>query len=188
MANIAKIPVVWDGLPGLPGVGVYYAAAADAVAAVAALNTFFNAIKGNHPTGLTWQTPASGDTIDEADGHLVGSWSGAAGSTVAANGGPGVYAAGAGMRVKWNSNGIAAHRRIIGSTFLVPLLGSLYDTNGTIAAGTVTTTQTAANTLVATNLLKIWHRPPPGGVTGLAHLILSANVPDKVATLRSRRV
>ena len=178
---------MWDGLPGLPGLSVHYAATADAVAAVAALTTFFNAIKGNHPTGLSWQLPSSGDTIDSGTGALTGGWTGATGSTIAANGGPGVYAAGAGMRVTWPTAGIGAHKRIVGSTFLVPLLGSLYDTNGTIAAGTVTTTQTAANAVVASAKVQIWHRPSPGGSDGALWPMLSATVPDKVATLRSRR-
>lgn len=179
---------MWDGLPGLPGLSVHYAATADVVAAVAALTTFFNAIKGNHPTGLTWQLPTSGDTINETTGALTGAWTGAAGSTIAANGGPGVYAAGAGMRVKWLTGGIGAHKKIVGSTFLVPLLGSLYDTNGTIAAGTVSTTQTAASALASSAKVQIWHRPPKGGSSGVLWPMLGAQVPDKVATLRSRRV
>lgn len=179
--------MVWDGLPGFPGVSVHYSSTTDVVAAVAALTTFFNASKGNHPTGLTWQLPSSGDTINEDNGQLTGAWTGATGSTIAANGGPGVYAAGAGFRVKWLTGGIGAHRRITGSTFMVPLLGSLYDTNGTIAAGTVSTTQTAANALVAAGVLKVWHRPPPGGSGGVLWPIIAAQVPDKVATVRSRR-
>lgn len=188
MAVIAKIPVVWDGLPGLPGVSVHYSLGTDATAAVAALVAFFNAGKGNFPTGLSWQVPSSGDTINDANGALSGTWSGASGSTIAANGGTGTYASGVGYRVKWRTAGLAAHKRVVGSTFLVPLLGSLYASNGTIAGGTVTSTQTAANTLVAASVLRIWHRGPKGASAGASYVIQTAEVPQKVATLRSRRV
>lgn len=187
VANLAKIPVVWDGLPGFPGLSVHYCLQADAVSAVAALTAWYNSLKGNHPTGLTWQIPSSGDVINEDSGNLVGTWAGAAGSTIAANGGPGIYASGAGMRIRLLTTGIATHRRIIGSQFLVPLLASLYETNGTIANGTVATTQTALNTLVGTGLLKIWHRPGPSKTGGFGYTITAGQVPDKVATLRSRR-
>jgi hypothetical protein len=188
MPNIARIPVVWDGLTGMPGVSVFYSLAADSTAAVAALTAFFTSIRASFPSGLTWSIPSNGDTLEELTGALTGEWTGAAGSGVTSNGGATSYAAGAGFRVVWGTGGIGPHKRIKGSTFLVPLLGSLYDVNGTIAGGTVSTTQTAANTLVATNKLRIWHRPTPGGSNGLVYLITSASVPDKVSTLRSRRV
>jgi hypothetical protein len=188
MAIIARIPVVWDGLPGLPGVSVFYSAGTDSSAAVAALTTFFNAIKGSVPASLSWQIPSGGDTLDETDGTLFGSWTGASGTVISSTGGAGTYAAGVGFRVKWLTNGIAAHKRVTGSTFIVPLLGSLYDSNGTIAAAQVTAGQTAANALVAAGVMKIWHRGSVANPTGVAHLMQGAVLPDKVATLRSRRV
>ena len=46
----------------------------------------------------------------------------------------------------------------------------------------------AANTLVTNGTTVIWHRPDKGAANGSSATVLSAAVPDKVATLRSRRV
>src|SRR6188508_3456659 len=120
MPVIARIPVVWNGLPGFPGVSVFYSTSANAVTAVAALATFFNAIKGSFPTGLTWDLPASGDTLNDADGGLSGVWTGATPGTVTATGGVAGYAAGVGARVEWTTGAVINRRRVRGSTFMVP--------------------------------------------------------------------
>lgn len=187
MASIAVIPVVWDGLPGLPGVSVFYSIGTDASAAIAALNTWFNANKALYPTGLTWQTPSNGDIIDEEDGELVGDYTGAAGTVTTATGGAGVYAAGVGMRVRWNTSGILGRRRVRGSTFMVPLLAAAYDGSGTIQNASVASVQTASNALVASATLRVWHRNSPGGSDGKSFPFMSATVPDRVTSLRSRR-
>lgn len=187
MASIAVIPVVWDGLPGLPGVSVFYSIGTDASAAIAALNTWFGANKALYPNGLSWQTPSAGDIVDETDGELIGDYTGAAGAVTAATGGAGIYAGGVGMRVRWNTSGIVNRRRVRGSTFMVPLLGSAYDGSGTIQNASVATVQTASNALVAAGVLRVWHRPSPGGSDGVSYPFMSALVPDRVSTLRSRR-
>jgi len=187
MATIARIPVVWSGLPGLPGVSVFYSAVPDVVAAVAALNTWFNANKALFPNGLSWTTPGAGDTLDDATGTLVGSYGGTAGTTTAATGGAGVYASGCGFRVRWFTDGIVDGRRLRGSTFMVPILSTAYDSNGTIQNASISSVQTACNTLVGTSTLRIWARPAPGGSDGVSHEITGSNVPDAVSTLRSRR-
>lgn len=187
MTDTARIPVVWDGLPGLPGVSVFYSTTADATAAVAALVAFFTAIKTGFPTGLSWQVPSSGDTFNDASGVLTGSWSGASGSTVLANGGATVYAAGTGGYIRWQSSSIINGRRVKGRTFLCPIIGSKYDSNGTIDNTIVAGWQTAANTLVAANALRVWHRPPAGGTSGQAVLVTAALAPDRTTSLKSRR-
>lgn len=187
MAAIAVIPVVWDGLPGLPGVSVHYSIGTDAVAAVAALNTYFTSIRSLFPTGLTFQTPTGGDIVDETTGGLLSDYTGATSATVIANGGNVAYAAGVGARVRWRTPGIENGRRVIGSSFLVPLVGGAYDTSGTILTESLGTMQAAANALVSSDLLRIWHRPSPGASNGQSYPISSAQALDKVATLRSRR-
>jgi len=83
---------------------------------------------------------------------------------------------------------VVAGHRVVGRTFIAPILSNSFDTNGTLTSGVVTTLQNAANTLAASGHLSIWHRPPvigsPGG--SLAGIV-SATVPDKTTSLSSRR-
>lgn len=185
MANIKRVFVQWNGLTALPGVSVFYSSAATDV--TTDLGTFFNAIKTLFPSGLTWQVPGSGDTLDDASGALVGGWSGTAAS-VTATGGAGAYAAGCGCYIQWATGAIVGKRRLRGRTFLAPLLASGYDSSGTIAASTISTTTTAIATLAGSSKLVIWHRPGKGLFTGgSSALVTGGNVPDQVTSLKSRR-
>ena len=70
---------------------------------------------------------------------------------------------------------------------MCPLLASEFQTDGTITAACLNTLQTAANTLVAADVLSIWHRPSPGGSDGNSAPIEGATIADRVTALRSRR-
>lgn len=172
---------------GLPGLSVFYSSTPNAVTAVAALTTFFNAIKGLFPGAVTWDLPSSGDTFEDTDGSLSGIWTGATGGQITATGANTAYAAGVGGRVQWHTTAVIGRRRVRGSTFLVPLLGSQYDTNGTLSASCMGTLTSAVNALVTADQLMVWHRPSPGGSDGAMIDVVSGIVPDKVSTLRSRR-
>jgi hypothetical protein len=186
VTNLARIQVVWNGLGGLPGLSVFYAPAVPA-SAPADLVTFFTAIRGFFPTGLTWQVPAAGDVIDDATGTLTGGWTGVGGGVVNANAPTGVYAAGTGLRIDWGTGAIVSGRRLKGRTFLCPLIGAEYQSDGTISSSAQGNITIAAQGLVASSAgLRIWHRPKTPG-SGTSALINAVNVPDKVASLRSRR-
>lgn len=176
----------WDGLPGLPGVSVFYAGVSTNLD-VSSLKTFFTALAGLFPTPLSWTVPAAGDTLDSVTGALVGTWTATGSGTVQGSGGTGAYAGGVGARVFWNTTTVVGRRRLKGSTFLVPLLGTMYDGSGTIVNSVLTTIQTAADGLVASGVpWQVWHRPVlnQGGVVDAFN---GAIVPDRVAVLRSRR-
>lgn len=185
MPDLRKIPVVWNGLTGLPGVSVFYSADPDDP--TVALGAFFSAISNRFPNGLTWSCAGSGDTVDVATGVLTGSWTGGTPFSQSGSGGATAYAAGCGAYVKWGTPLVVDGRRVKGRTFLAPILTSEYQSDGTITSACLTTLQTAANTLEATGLLVVWHRPSPGGSNGIAATIDSATVPDQVTSLRSRR-
>lgn len=112
----------------------------------------------------------------------------------------GAYAAGAGGRVDWRTSGIVAGRRVVGRTFLVPIIGTSFESNGTLVAGTITDIQADADAYLAafTSIVGavVWSRPvvadptadpPIAARAGSFHAIQSATVPDKSALLRSRR-
>lgn len=183
--SLHRVEVVWNGLTGLPGLSVFYGANGSLL--VADLNTFFTAIKGQFPNGLTWQTPSSGDIIDEVTGVLEGEWSGGAASSIVGSGGISAnYAAGVGAYINWGTATVTNGRRLKGRTFITNLLGSVYDPTGTIQTTTLTALQSAANALVSGGNLRIWHRPQGGGGGGFG-AVTSATVPDQVTSLRTRR-
>ena len=183
MADLERIPVVWSGTSGLPGVSVFYGELAGS--ANADLKAFFTAIASVFPAPLTWSVPGNGDLIDETTGLLSGTWINSGGGGVVAASSTGVHAAGVGAYVNWNTGALVGTRRLRGRTFLCPLQIERYDASGTILAATLTTLQNAANTVVTAGNLRVWRRPVPGPGLGVAPV--SATVPDQVTSLRSRR-
>lgn len=185
MADLRRVVVEWSGLTGLPGVSVFYTLSTDD--ATAELGTFFNAIKGSFVSPLSWRIPAAGDQIDSATGTLTGAWSGGTGATIGASG-SGVYPAGTGGMIRWLTGTIRRGRKFEGRTFLTGIMGSQYDTDGTILAASITQWQSAATALAAANKLVLWGRPiPTGAANGVASKISAGVAVDKVTSLRSRR-
>lgn len=186
MATLNRLRCTWQGAGGLPGVSTFYLDPADA-SAVADVVAFFNAIKGHLPSSVSVSVGGSGDSIEDSTGALTGGWTQAGASVIQGTGGSGSYAAGTGYRVVWNTTDIVNGRRLKGSTFIAPAYGQIYGADGTIDATPLATAQTAATTLATAGALKVWHRPSPGGSNGTSGTVLSASVPDRVSSLRSRR-
>lgn len=154
----------------------------------APLGTFFTAIKGLFPAAVTWNIPTTGDVIEITNGHITGAWTGGTGTTIVGTAG-GAYVAGTGAFVRWSSSQIRDNRRMRGRTFLCPLSTGCFDVSGTLTDANVTTLQNAAVILAATGSLIIWGRPRgKGGSDGQSGLVTGASVPDKVTSLRTRRV
>jgi len=185
MVTMRRLRVSWDGLGGLPGLSTFYYGVASPN--VSDCKTFFTAIRDSFPAGLTWNIPSSGDELDSTTGQLTGVWLGTGGGTVNAGGAGANFAAGTGVRVRWPTGVIHNGRRVLGSTFFVPLTVQSYDTSGTIASATLTTFQTAASAFAASGVAKgIWSKGRFDG-DGVYAAINSAEVPDRVTSLRSRR-
>jgi len=94
MADMERILVAWTGVAGLPGVSVFYGTVG--ASANADIKTFFTAIAGLCPLGLSWTIPGSGDLVDDATGSLTGSWVNAGGGGTVAASGASQHAAGCG--------------------------------------------------------------------------------------------
>lgn len=154
---------------------------------VTGVQNWVAAWKNYIPSGISMKVEGFGDLIDVATGGLSGTWTD--GTTLTQTGTfAGSYAAGVGCRTVWQTNGVHNGRRVRGSSYVVPIGGSLFDTDGTLAGATKTAIEGAGTTLVglATNVLCVYSRPSAGS-GGQSSPVLSAEVPDKVSWLRTRR-
>lgn len=170
----------------MPGYSLFYASSAGA--AGAGLKAFFTTLTNKAPAGTTWDIPISGDTLDDSTGQVNGGWTDVGGGVVGPSSSSVSYAAGTGAFVNWQTAAIINGRRLRGRTFFCPIIATEYDTSGTLGSSMQTTLATAASTLAALGVLVVWHRPPVGGAGGSSSLVTSGTVPDKVTSLRSRRV
>lgn len=191
--EINRVRVSWTNFPGAPGLSTFYLGGG--IVDVTAIRAFFSALVARFPTGLTWQTPNSGDIVDVGTGRITGTWSGTGGGNTVGTATAAPYSGSSGAMVRWLTNGVVEGHRLAGRTYLVPLAGNTYDTDGSIGSATQTAIQAAGTTLIAgygSNLV-VFHKPrnaaggdlgSPGSVSAVA----SAIVPDLAVVLRSRRI
>lgn len=187
MANLCRVRAFWGG-PTVVGGGVstfYFDEAASGF--IPALGTFFTSVLGRTPTGTSVTLPNSGDLIDIATGALSGTWTDTAHVGALSSAGTG-YASGVGARIVWRTSGIRNSRRVVGSTYIVPLLGAGYDADGTLTGAYWTTLDAAAGALFTAkgSVMKVYSRPV-GGPNGQANQVIAPACLDKVSWLRSRR-
>jgi hypothetical protein len=162
--------------------------AADATAAIAAVHTFLVGVGGLIGYGVTMQVRSAVKVIDWTTGTLVGMVSGT-GVTAVLGSTSGAILTAEGPLVQWFTSTIVNGRILRGRTFIVPGGAGDLTPAGIISGGMVTALQGDATTLLGTSAvtLSVWHRPTAGGAGGTVGAVTSANVPTKVAVLRSRR-
>lgn len=192
MANIRLVTALWSNLPGMPGTSTF--AFDDVAMSLTALKDFYGLLAGILPTPGTIQVQNSGPVVDDTTGDLVSLWSetGVA-QTNCSN--ASAYAAGVGAVVRWDTGQVVDGRLLRGHTYVLPIYGGAYDTDGTLSSSQRTLIQNTATTTVAayTGKLKVWHRPKKDPVShaviraGSSSFVTGATVPDRVAVLRSRR-
>lgn len=154
---------------------------------MASLEAFYTLFKDRLPAGLVITIPNVGDTISDTTGEITGSWSEAAPATVTGDGG-GSYVAGTGGRVRWHTTGVVGGRRVVGTTFICPIMnGNLAGTSGLTSSFT-TTLQSAADGLIEdlAGTMKIFSPPTPTRA-GTSSFVDGATVPTATSWLRSRR-
>ena len=147
----------------------------------------FTAVRGLIPSGTSLFIPNGGDTIDELTGTLTGTW-GTSGGTTITGSGSGSFPGGVGARIVWETDTIRGGRRVRGSTFIVPLIVTAFEANGTLTAATITTLQSGISDFLVQvpTQARIWSRPRPG-LAGAGVQVARGVAPDKVSWLRSRR-
>lgn len=198
-----RVRCVWTGIPTGSGVSTFYFGSG--TTSMTALTSFWNSAINPCPNGVKVTIPNVGDQVNETDGKIVGAWVGSGGSQVSGIGGTGAYAAQSGLVIDWLTSLVVDGRRRQGRTFIVPIIPSSFDSDGSLSSANVTQYTTYATTLIAAYAgeMKVFVRPlasqvavpgniPPikarTGHVGAAAQIISARVPDIVATLRSRRM
>lgn len=187
MANLCRVRVGWTGTP-LVGAGLstfYFDEAHSGFNAD--VRAFFDSFKLQVPTGVTWSFPSSGDIIDDTDGSIVGSWSDPTGGALTSTG-SGSFALGVGVSVTWRTSGLTGNRRVLGRTFLAPILSAQFEGANAIVEAFRSSLQVAANTLVtdSAGAMRIWTQPTATTI-GKSSPVTSADVKDAVSWLRSRR-
>ena len=193
MAYLGRIRAEWTGSSVTGGgLSTFYTSViapsgADLTDARASVASFFTELQGVTGNTTTTFVPKSGDVVDIDTGEIAGGWTagGVPGQNLAES--TGAYAQGVGARIVWTTNGIHKRRRVRGGTFVVPLAGAMYDSDGTLTPTCVNRLTTAAQFLLGPIQFQIWSRPSPGGSGGMAFPITGFTVPDRVSWLRSRR-
>lgn len=198
LTDMNVIRIAWTGFTGGPGVSTFYSDGSS-LPDLASLRTFLLNLAGVAPTGVTLTFPTSGESIDPADGSLVGSWTvGSAPASVPGTGSGAVCSA-QGCMVVWTTNEIADGRNVRGRTFGVPSAAGVFGSDGLLSTAQQGFLTTGAAAVVgATPKYVVWHRPkkgpkPSGG--GPAPVIRPGGwapitgkiVPRKAAILSSRR-
>lgn len=186
MANqLVQIICKMDGFPGAPGYMTFYGDTPHTLRE--GVIAFVLAVKSAMPLDVNITVPSTGNIIQDTDGAVTGTWSDGADTTQfgSATGG---YAGPAGACVNWATGVIVGRRRLRGRTFLVPLAGGAYQSDGSIEPTTLANLRSAASGLAGIANMRIWHRPTKLNPTGgSSFLVTAGTVADRAAVLRSRR-
>ena len=132
------------------------------------------------------------EDVDPATGTVLNELTTTPGAALAGTTG-GAYAAGVGGRIRWRTDNFVRGRRVVGTTFVVPLRSALYEDNGTLTSTAITQIANASATFLAASAISdtppcIWSRPSAVGASdGEVGAITARVVPDQVSWLTSRR-
>jgi hypothetical protein len=206
MAQYVRILSRWTGGPSSPGLTVMNVGDLTpfTLANITAVKNFWDALAGIIPTAYSIQVDPVVERHNTETGALVGTE--VAGTAPAPT--VGTYAlawgAGVGCRISWQTGAVVNGHRVQGRTYIVPVGVASLQSDGTIAAATITTVQNAATALIsalgsAGGVLSVYTaprearaatatKPARAATVGVRSVITSASVPDQVAVLRGRRV
>ncbi len=187
--QLQRVEVVWSGGPiAGGGLGVHYFAGDVTPTDPLDVAVAYAALLAAIPPSVTIQVSGSGDVIEDTTGELVDTWTGSTPAILTGAGSPNECAAGVGACISWLTGGIVSGRRLRGRTFLVPIVASEYDAQGTLKTGTLTALEDFGDGMLAAGPLAVWHRPTsPSGTDGTSYGVVSHRIRDKVAFLSSRR-
>lgn len=197
MTSLYRVRTGFTGFIGSPGVATNYFL--DTATAISSTVALWNSLRVLMPPTVTIVVERSGDIIESTNGQITGSWATGPINT-AVGSGPINYAAPVGSCITWLTDGIVAGHRVKGRTFIVPMSGEAFESNGTPTTFARDLVQQAAGDFIFSQnaSLVVWSRPFLGSPAtptraarparvGSSHLVTAARVADKAAVLRSRR-
>lgn len=181
MVDLNVIRVTWTGINGMPGVSTFYREG-DVTSFTPKLTTFFGSIANYVPSGITWSVPSSGVVIDSATGLAKASWIGPVQTPVTSSA-TGGYAGPGGAVIQYETGLFLEGRRLRGKTFVVPINGTNFGTNGQLTSGCITALTNAATTMsTGAAGLSVYSR-----MHKVVGAVTSAKCLTKVGVLRTRR-
>jgi hypothetical protein len=195
MATMRRSHFTWSGWPGAPGhTSLYFTGAFDSQAVATVANTFmFNANTGAGgtnflPAGVKITQDPYVDELESTTGNQTGRIAVQAG-TVITGVGTLSWASPAGSSITWSTDTFLNGRRVRGRTYFVPLDGTAFQNDGSLATAYLSAINLAIGELInAAPEFIVWHRPTsPNGTDGLSVPVVAGQVLDKVSILTSRR-
>jgi hypothetical protein len=178
----------WTGFPGAPGYSVFHSSHTSS-GVHDALVSLFTSFKNLIPASVKISFPGSGRVLDAVTGNQIDVWGGETTDVVQGSEG-GKYSAPTGMAINWQTSTIHRNKIVRGRTFVVPMAGVLYDTDGSLAATYVTDFNASVAAFVSglAGAFVVWSRPlTSSSADGLSCPVVSGRIPDKAAILTSRR-
>lgn len=206
MTTLYRVRTTWSYTPGGPGYSNLYFSTTDplnagAQTAVNDVQTFFTALKSYIPSAVSLQVDPLVIMVEDYSSEQVGEISVTTPPAAIACTGAGAYAAPVGITCQWTTGAFQYGRRVKGRTYIVPLVASAFENNGTVVNANVTAFNNAAAGLVngASNLVVYTRRrlakaadpvkgtPAVSARPGASSPVVSGSVRDIAAVLRSRR-
>ena len=190
--DMFRITAKWEGFLGAPGYTNFYFQDPQAGTpwedAAADVRDFFDALKGVIAPGITISIQPEVSIMDSTGATPPYVYALQTVPAPVASTTSGAFSATSGACITWRTGTVVENRLVRGRTFIVPLYGGGYESNGTLATATINTLKAAASGLLnsANSQLVVWSRPRDTGPGQMA-VPTMALVTDQAAVLRSRR-
>lgn len=200
MAEILRVKARWGGFTGAPGYSVFHFRDFEgngdqngfAQGAADRTRSFFDGFRVWLAPNVTIQVLGEVEVVEETNGQIV-DVVGVTQPAVVTSGASVIdrYAAAVGAVVTWRTSVVRNGRRVKGRTFIVPLKGDAYGSDGTLHTdflGAINPAAAALHADAGSPDLGVYARPTaPGANDGAWYQVSSHSIPDISAVLRSRR-
>jgi hypothetical protein len=204
MTTMFKVTSTWSGFTGAPGYTNLFFEHSDPPStgvqqAVDNARQLFNACKNALPSAVTVTTSPTVELIEDIDGELVDVMTATTPPAAVVGTDTTAYAAPSGLVIAWLSPGVYRGNRVRGKTFLVPIGGVNYQTDGSLATGLPAAITVHAEAFLAATgpTFGVWCRPQKAHLNSAGEAVpasdgkffeaTSSRVADRVSVLRSRR-
>lgn len=194
-----RIKINWTGFVGSPGYtnlnferineGAW--TQPDVDAAVTKVQTWLASVRLIQPPVVISGIDPAVSEHDEQTGDIVSFWTATPAAAAAGTNVGTAFTSGTGYCINWQTGGVRNGRRVRGRTFVVPITGSMYESNGSFINAEVASWRAQAITLASdTNGVRLGifaHTPnaliPDGGI----YDVTGVSINDRPAFLTSRR-